>query len=63
MPPIGNAITDDQLAAVLTYVRREWGNTGTPVEPATIGSVRVETAGRARPWSDEELMKLLPAAR
>src|SRR5262249_13424955 len=26
MPPIGSALNDDQIAAVLTYVRREWGN-------------------------------------
>ena len=27
MPPLGGALNDDQIAAVLTYVRREWGNT------------------------------------
>src|SRR4026209_660746 len=26
MPPIGSAISDEQIANVLTYVRREWGH-------------------------------------
>ena len=58
MPPIGSAITDDQIAGVLTYIRREWGQTGTPVLPETVRAVRAYTAGRARPWTDAELLAL-----
>ena len=32
MPPLGGALNDEQIASVLTYIRREWGNTGAPVE-------------------------------
>ena len=32
MPPIGSTLNDDQIASVLTYVRREWGQAGSPVE-------------------------------
>ena len=32
MPPLGEALTDEQIAAVLTYVRREWGQTASPVD-------------------------------
>ena len=32
MPPLGQALTDEQIASVLTYVRRQWGNTGSPVD-------------------------------
>ncbi len=28
MPPVGQIFTDEQIAAVLTYVRREWGHRG-----------------------------------
>ena len=35
MPPLGT-LTDDEVAAVLTYVRREWGNTASPVDPADV---------------------------
>jgi mono/diheme cytochrome c family protein len=62
MPPIGVAITDEQIASVLTYVRREWGQTGTPVSPQTITHVRALTAGRTRPWTHDELMALTTAS-
>ena len=58
MPPIGSTLNDDQIAAVLTYVRREWGQTGTPVDPETVKTVRAATSGRARPWTETELMAL-----
>jgi mono/diheme cytochrome c family protein len=62
MPPLGATLSDDDLAAVLTYVRREWGQTGTPVEPSVIRQVRSQIAGRERPWTNDELEKLLPTA-
>ena len=55
MPPLGAVLNDEQIAAVLTYVRREWGNTGTAVDAATVAEVRKATAGRSRPWTDQEL--------
>jgi mono/diheme cytochrome c family protein len=62
MPPLGAALSDDQVAAVLTYVRREWGQTGGPVDPATVKVVRAAVAGRPRPWTDDELLTLPEAA-
>ena len=59
MPPLGSVLTDDQIAAVLTYIRREWGQTGSPVEPAIVRDTRPLTTGRAKPWSDEELLALI----
>ena len=58
MPPIGSAISDEQIASVLTYIRREWEQTGTPVDPATVKTVRDLTADRTRPWTDAELSAL-----
>jgi mono/diheme cytochrome c family protein/glucose/arabinose dehydrogenase len=58
MPPIGAALTDDQIAAALTYIRREWGHTAAPVDPATVSEIRTLTAGRSRPWTAEELSKI-----
>ena len=58
MPPVGQSFTDDQVAAVLTYVRREWGQTGTPVEPALVKQIRALTADRTRPWTNAELLAL-----
>jgi len=61
MPPLGASLTDDQVAAVLTFIRRSWGQTASPVAPATVGGVRSQTSSRARPWTNEELQKLIDA--
>lgn len=62
MPPLGAGLSDDQIAAALTFVRRQWGNDATPVEPAAVGQVRAQTTGRTRPWTNAELLALVPAA-
>ncbi len=58
MPPLGTTLTDDQIAAVLTYVRRAWGQTGSPVTPALVTETRAATASRTRPWTNAELEAL-----
>jgi mono/diheme cytochrome c family protein len=40
MPPFAHLLKDDDVAAVLTYVRVAWGNTGTPVTPAQANELR-----------------------
>jgi mono/diheme cytochrome c family protein/glucose/arabinose dehydrogenase len=55
MPPLGGALGDEQIAAVLTYVRRAWGNTGTAIAPDDVTEIRGLTRTRTRPWTDEEL--------
>ena len=58
MPPLGGVLSDEQIAAVLTYVRREWGQTGSPIDPETVTQVRPLTAERTRPWTNDELTRL-----
>jgi mono/diheme cytochrome c family protein/glucose/arabinose dehydrogenase len=58
MPPVGSVLSDDQIAGVLTYIRREWGQTGSAVDPATVKTVRDANAGRTRPWTHAELLAL-----
>jgi mono/diheme cytochrome c family protein len=58
MPPIGSTISDEEIASVLTYVRREWGQTGGAVDPATVTAVRTASATRTRPWTNDELLAL-----
>jgi mono/diheme cytochrome c family protein len=55
MPPLGAALSDDQIASVLTYVRREWGHTASPVDPAQVKDVRAATTDRTRPWTADQL--------
>jgi mono/diheme cytochrome c family protein len=59
MPPVGSVLSDDQIAGVLTYIRREWGQAGSPVDPATVKTVREANAGRTRPWKHDELLALV----
>jgi len=63
MPPLGAGLNDDQIANALTYIRREWGNAGTPVGPQDVKAARDASAGRTRPWTTDELMALIPAGR
>ena len=57
MPPWG-AMPDDQLADILTYVRRAWGNRGDPVTADLIRRVRRATADHQDSWTAEELEKV-----
>lgn len=58
MPPLGAALNDDQIASVLTYVRREWGQTADPVQTEVVQDVRRLTADRLQPWTNEELARI-----
>lgn len=48
-------LSDAELAAVLTYVRNSWGNTGTMVTKEMVTKVRAEAASHAGPWSSTDL--------
>ncbi len=60
MPPQGAAIVDDQIAAILTYVRSSWGNEASAVTPDFVKKTRDETASRNEHWTAAELLKLHP---
>jgi mono/diheme cytochrome c family protein/glucose/arabinose dehydrogenase len=55
MPPLGGSLSDEQIASVLTYIRREWGHTASPVAPDDVREIRGLTKTRTRPWTDQEL--------
>lgn len=59
MPAFG-VYTDEEVASVLSYIRRAWGNAAAPVEPALAAAVRQESAGRTLPWRAEELALVAP---
>ncbi len=56
MPPFGAELDDTQIASVLTYVRRQWGNQAQPVQPGIVREVRLATADRNKTWTEEELL-------
>jgi len=56
MPNI-STLSDEQIASVLTYIRREWGHEGKPVEPESVQRIRAATATRGDiQWTAEELL-------
>ena len=63
MVPWKDALTDEEIAAVLTYVRQnpEWGNKAPEVKPERVKDVRAKTKSRNQPYSQEELLKVSPA--
>jgi mono/diheme cytochrome c family protein len=55
MPPIGSALSDDQIAGVLTYVRNSWGLHYGGVSPDSVAKARRAVAGRGASWTDRSL--------
>lgn len=52
------SLSNEEIAAVLTYIRRAWGNRASPVEERTVSRIRVETQGRLVPWTETDLRAL-----
>jgi len=47
-------LSDSEIAAVLSYIRAEWGNLATPVTSQVVATVR-KNVPRTRPWTWNEL--------
>ena len=54
MPTFKN-LKDEEIAAILTYVRSSWGNEAGEVSPQVVASVR--ELGREKPWAGEEELR------
>ena len=59
MPGFGAEMDDMQIASLLTYIRRQWGNQTQPIDPHAVREVRSVTADRKKPWTEEELSSFL----
>ncbi len=51
MPAFGARLTDQEVAAVLSYVRSSWGNDAPVISPGDVTTVRKAEAGRTRPFT------------
>ena len=56
--PTWSMLTDDQMAAVLTYIRSEWGNAAAPIPAGYVKAIRAKTAGRTEPWKSKDLQDI-----
>ena len=43
MPPFAHRLSDDEVAAVVTYIRTSWGNRGAPVSARQANELRAAT--------------------
>jgi len=54
MPPLAH-LGNKEIAAVLTYIRREWGNDADPISANRVSKIRIASQGRTVPWTASEL--------
>jgi mono/diheme cytochrome c family protein len=63
MPPWKAALDDESIAALLTFVRRSWGNEADPVPPASVAAVRSAVAERDEPFTETDLQEIARTMR
>jgi mono/diheme cytochrome c family protein len=64
--PQWKQLPDDQIAAILTYIRSDWGNKATPISAAFVTQIRKETDSQSDPYTQSEVMampKVMDAAK
>jgi mono/diheme cytochrome c family protein len=59
MPAMGAAMSDSDLADVLTFIRNSWGNKASPVTAADVKAIRAKIGPHTQPLTSETL-KALP---
>ena len=60
MAPLGEVLKDEQIANVISYVRADWGNAASEVQPELVAKVRAATAARKTYWTAAELQQVGP---
>ncbi|WP_342087075.1 PVC-type heme-binding CxxCH protein [Dyadobacter sp. OTU695] len=57
MTPFAGLLKDDEVAAVLTYVRNSFGNKGSAISPEKVKQVRAATESKKDFYSPDQLLK------
>ncbi len=60
MTPYEGLLSDEEMAAVLTYVRNSFGNVASAITPEKVKAVRALTDSKSGFYSPEELLKQHP---
>jgi mono/diheme cytochrome c family protein len=60
MAPWRDAYTDEEIAAILTYIRKEWGNNAPAITPEQVKAIRDKTTDHSagHSWTSDELLKI-----
>jgi mono/diheme cytochrome c family protein len=56
MLAIGASLPEDDVAAVLTYVRQAWGNKASPVSVEQIKAVKAQVGNHPQPFTPEQVL-------
>jgi mono/diheme cytochrome c family protein len=56
MPPMGDRWDDAKIAAVLNFIRTQWGNSGAPISPESVAATRARTSARFPLWNEPDLL-------
>ncbi|MEM7379724.1 MAG: PVC-type heme-binding CxxCH protein [Bacteroidota bacterium] len=60
MTPFGGMLDDEEMAAVLTFVRNTFGNKATPISPEKVNEIREKIKDKQGFYMAEELLKEHP---
>jgi mono/diheme cytochrome c family protein len=55
--PAWNSLSDDEIAAVMSYIRSDWGNKAAPITSDDVKKQRELTKARTGPYKNEEEIK------
>lgn len=63
MIPWANTLSDEDIAAIITYVRgnKEWGNRAAPVTPEQVHAIRDKVKNHPLSFTPDEIEKISPA--
>ncbi|AGW94350.1 MULTISPECIES: c-type cytochrome [Cupriavidus] len=63
MPAFGAQLADNELAAVLSYVRSNWGNSAPAVEPDALAAARQLSADQKAQWNGAAELRAFVAGK
>ena len=58
MPAHGELLNDEDIASVLSFIRRSWGQAASPIDAVAVQQVRAATKDRKTAYSPEELAQI-----
>lgn len=58
--PAWKAMSDEELAAVMSYIRTDWGNQAAPIRAEVVKAQREATKARTEPFKGEQELKSPP---
>lgn len=58
MPSWKEQLSDEDIAATLSYIRGEWGNRASLIRPEQIAAIRAAEKNRAASWTASELARI-----